>query len=69
MADVKTVWHITNVDGEWRVLRSGNVKATKTFKTKVEAVEYAKSIAKNNNGSIMIHNMDGKISKGHNYKK
>lgn len=62
-------WHITNVDDEWRVFRNKNTKATKIFKTQQEAIDYAKVLAKNNNGNILIHKKDGKIRQGHNYAK
>lgn len=47
----------------WRVRLEGSDKTIKFFDTQQEAIDYANTLAKNNNGSIVIHSLDGKIRK------
>lgn len=68
---VKFAYHITQVKDEksefykmWRVRRSGSNKVIKHFKTQKEAIEEAKKYAEGNeDASIVIHKVDGKIRK------
>lgn len=53
--------HITKKDGKWRVIGEGNSKATKTFDTQKEAIEFGRQIAKNQKSELVIHGVDGKI--------
>lgn len=53
--------HVTPKNGKWQVKGAGNDKATKTFDTQKEAIEYGKSIAKNQKSELVIHGKDGKI--------
>nr|DAK61395.1 MAG TPA: protein of unknown function (DUF5633) [Caudoviricetes sp.] len=53
--------HVTPKDGKWQVKGEGNDKATKTFGTQKEAIDYAKAIAKNQKSEVVIHGKDGKI--------
>ena len=48
---------------QWRVRKSGSKKTIKFFKTQKEAIDYAKSLAKNADTDIVIHKVDGKIRK------
>lgn len=48
---------------QWRVRKSGSNKTIKFFKTQKEAIDYAKSLAKNADTDIVIHKVDGKIRK------
>ena len=50
-------------DGGWQVKGEGNTKATKRFKTKDEAVAYAKNLSKNQGSNIVPHKKDGKLQK------
>lgn len=50
-------------DGKWQVKFAGGEKAIKLFATQVEAIEYAKKLAENQDGSISIHKKDGKMRK------
>jgi hypothetical protein len=50
-------------DGGWQVKGEGNAKATKRFKTKEEAVAYAKTLSKNHGSNIVPHKKDGKLQK------
>ena len=49
-------------DGKWQVKFAGGEKAIKLFATQAEAIEYAKKLAENQDGSISIHKKDGKCA-------
>lgn len=63
-ASTKKVYHISyrKEDGQWQV-KLGGKKVLKLFKTQAEGIEYAKSLADNQDGSIVIHMKDGTIRK------
>lgn len=61
--------HVTPHGDSWQVKGAGNTKATKLFKTQAEAIEYAKSIAKNQDSELFVHKTDGKIRKRNKCKK
>ena len=68
--DSKDVYHISqNKDDkadhfkEWRVRKEGSDKTIKFFTTQKEAIDFANSLIKNNQGSIKIHKLDGKMRK------
>ena len=48
-------------DGKWQVKFANGERALKLFDTQLEAIAYAKEKAKNQDGSISIHKVDGKI--------
>ncbi|MGI6782358.1 MAG: DUF2188 domain-containing protein [Acholeplasmataceae bacterium] len=48
---------------QWRVRKSGSKKTIKYFKTQKEAIDYAKTLAKNADTDIVIHRTDGRIRK------
>ncbi len=58
-------YHIAqrNEDSLWQVKAEGAEKALKLFKTQQEAIDYAKKVAGNQEGSIMIHKKDGSFRK------
>ena len=57
-------YHISKRDdGKWQVTLAGGEKAIKLFDTQAEAIDYAKSVAENQEGNITIHKRDGKIRK------
>lgn len=58
------VYHVSlREDGKWQVKFAKGEKVIKTFSTQLEAIDYAKQLANNQNGSIAIHKKDGKIRK------
>lgn len=64
----KTAYHVSKRDNdgrEWKVFIQGSDKVIKLFDTQKEALDYAKSLAKNkDDGSyVMLHGLDGKIRK------
>ena len=57
-------YHISlNADGKWQVKGEKAEKALKLFDTQKEAIAYAKTVAGNQEGNIVIHKVDGKIRK------
>lgn len=57
-------YHITQREDEkWQVKCEGAEKALKLFDTQKEAIAYAKTVADNQEGSIVIHKVDGSIRK------
>lgn len=53
--------HVVKVNNKWNVKGAGNSRATKTFDTQKEAIEFAKQTAKNQKSEVVIHGRDGKI--------
>lgn len=47
----------------WRIRKAGSNKTIKYFETQVEAIKYAEGLAERNDGSIVIHKVDGSIRK------
>ena len=63
MAEGKT-YHISlREDGKWQVKAEKAGKALKTFSTQKEAIDYAKSVAGNNEGKVVIHKVSGDFRK------
>ena len=59
------IYHVSqSKDGlTWQVKAAKSLKALKKFPTQKEAIEYAKQVAGNQEGNILIHKKDGKIRK------
>ena len=59
------VYHITKrmSDGKWQIKFNRGKKAIKLFDTQLQAIEYAKALAQNQEASIMIHKEDGTFRK------
>ena len=47
----------------WRVRKAGSNKTIKYFETQAEAIKFAEGLAERNDGSIVIHKVDGTIRK------
>lgn len=64
-AEEDKVYHISKrkKDRMWQVKAEGSPRALKLFFTQAEAVDYAKSVAGNNEGRIVIHKEDGSFRK------
>lgn len=57
-------YHISlNDDDKWQVKAEKAERALKIFDTQKEAIDYAKVVAENQEGNIVIHKVDGKIRK------
>ena len=59
------VYHISKrkEDGKWQVKAEGATKALKLFLTQQEAIDYAKKVAGNQEGRIVIHKEGGGFRK------
>ena len=64
-ADPSHVYHVSKrkEDSQWKVFNAGSDKVIKLFKTQAEALDYAKALAKKQDGSVMLHGLDGKLRK------
>ena len=64
-ADPSHVYHVSKrkEDSQWKVFNAGSDKVIKLFKTQAEALDYAKTLAKKQDGSVMLHGLDGKLRK------
>lgn len=60
---------VKNPDGGWAVKKGGSSKATKIYKTKEEAIEQGKTIAKKQKAELYIHGQDGRIQNKNSYGK
>ena len=58
--EFKKVYHVKKVGDKWEIRLKDGLKAIKTFDTKVEAMNYANSLAKSQNGTILVHASKGK---------
>ena len=66
--DFRTYHLVKRDDGKWEVKFAGGQKAIKLFDTQKEALEYSKKMAKNQDGSVLVHNSKGQ-NKGRIAKK
>ncbi len=64
----RTYHLVKRADGKWEVKFAGGQKAIKLFSTQKEALEYSKKMAKNQDGSVLVHNSKGS-NKGRIQKK
>lgn len=55
----RTYHVVKRSDGKWEVKFAGGQKAIKLFDTQKEALEYSKVMAKNQGGSMLVHNSKG----------
>lgn len=61
--------HVTPHKNGWQVKSAGKTKAYRVVKTQEEAINIAKSVAKNQEKDTRIHGRKGKIREGRNYGK
>ena len=59
------VYHVSRhaASGKWQVKLAGGKVAIKLFDTQLEAIKYAKELAANQEGSIRVHSLKGKMRK------
>ncbi len=58
---VNKTYHVAKrkADGKWQVKIAGGSKAIKLFATQLEAIDFAKKLAENQEAKIVIHKEDG----------
>ncbi len=61
--------HVVKHQEGWAVKGAGNSRATKVVKTQEQAIEAAKSIAKNQGSELFIHGRNGQIRERNTYGK
>ncbi len=61
MADPKKVYHVNKraEDSKWTIKFAGGDKVIKLFNTKEEAMAYAKQLAENQGGTVLVHASKG----------
>ena len=59
--------HVTKRENGWAVITEGSEKAVKITETQREAIDLGKSIAKNNESELIIHNRENKIREKNSY--
>ncbi len=64
----RTYHLVKRSDGKWEVKFAGGQKAIKLFATQKEALDYSKKMAKNQDGTVLVHNSKGS-NKGRIQKK
>lgn len=60
----RTYHVVKRKDGKWEVKFAGGQKAIKLFDTQKEAIDYSKIMAKNQGGSMLVHNSKGQNKGG-----
>jgi len=60
---------VPNSKGGWSVKKSGSIRASKTFTTHLDAVEYGKKISIDSKSDLIIHGKDGTIQKKDSFGK
>lgn len=64
----KNQWVSPSPDG-WKVKGEGNIKATKLFDNKSDAINFAKDIAKNQHSELIGQKKNGQINLKNTYGK
>lgn len=55
--------------GGWAVIKTGASRASKSFRTKDEAIQYAREKSKSEQTKLYIHKKDGTIQNRNSYAK
>jgi hypothetical protein len=58
---MKTHHVVPNSNGGWDVKAGGTNRAIKHFETKQPAIDFGRSVSKNQDSEFFIHGLDGKI--------
>jgi hypothetical protein len=54
---------ITRVNGGWKVVKAGSPRASKTFATKSEAIDYGRTVSRNHHSELIVHGIDGRFQR------
>jgi len=64
----KNSYHvIAKLDGGWNVKRSGAERATRSFATKKDAIQYGRGISKSHATELVIHGRNGRLTSKESY--
>lgn len=55
--------------GGWAVIKSGSLKASRSFERKEDAVRYGKELSRKEETDLYIHKRDGRIHERNSYTK
>jgi hypothetical protein len=61
--------YVVNHNGKWAVRGEGNSKITKAFDKQIDAINYGRKIAKNNQSELIIQGKNGQIREKNSYGK
>lgn len=61
--------HVVPSGGRWSVRRAGASRASGTYETQGEAIEKARTLAKNQGTELYVHGRDGRIRERNSYGK
>ena len=59
----KTTHVVPGPDNNWKIIQGGGQQASAYFNYKQDAVDRAREISRNMGSELVIHNLNGKISK------
>jgi hypothetical protein len=57
----KKTWHVFSSAGSWVVKRGGTRRATRVFSSQAEAIDLARSLAREAGGEFVLHRKDGRM--------
>ncbi len=58
---------VSHAGGKWSVRKTGEGRASRVFDTRSDAISFARSVAKDTCGEIIIHGRDGRIRETSSY--
>jgi hypothetical protein len=61
--------HVVPAGGRWSVRKAGASRASGTYETQGEAIDRAKTLAKNQGTELYVHGKDGRIRERNSYGK
>jgi hypothetical protein len=60
---------VSRPEGKWSVRKTGDRRASRVFGNRSEAILYARSMARNSRGEMIVHGRDGMIRDHDTYGK
>lgn len=64
---IKRSNHVVPSDSGWAVRKSGATRASRTFDTKPEAVEYGRKLSKSEETELYVHKKNGMVENKNSY--
>jgi hypothetical protein len=61
--------HVVPTGGRWSVRKAGASRASGTYETQGEAIDRARTLAKNQGTELYVHGKDGRIRERNSYGK